>query len=119
VKKLPAVSMGAVIGFVSGLTGTGGGIFLSPLLLILAWAGPKIAAGISAPSIMVNSLVALVAGWSVTNALPPELPWLAISALCGGLLGTWAGLKWLKQRALLATLAIVMTLAALKLLLTA
>lgn len=119
VRKLPAVFMGAAIGFVSGLTGTGGGIFLSPLLLILAWAGPKTAAGISAPFIMVNSLVALVAGWSITKSLPPELPWLAISALCGALLGTWAGLQWLKQKALLITLALVMTLAAAKLLLTA
>ena len=119
VKKIPAVFMGAGIGFISGLTGTGGGIFLSPLLLILAWAGPKTTAGISAPFIMVNSLVALVAGWHITKALPPELPWLAISALCGALLGTWAGLQWLKQKALLITLAMVMTLAAAKLLLTA
>jgi uncharacterized membrane protein YfcA len=119
VKKLPAMLMGAGIGFVSGLTGTGGGIFLSPLLLILAWAGPKTTAGISAPFIMVNSVVALAAGWHVTKALPAELPWLALSALCGALLGTWAGLQWLKQKALLITLAVVMTLAAAKLLLTA
>jgi uncharacterized protein len=119
VKKFPAVFIGAAIGFISGLTGTGGGIFLSPVLLILGWAGPKTAAGISAPFIMVNSVVALVAGWHITKALPPELPWLAISALAGGLLGTWAGLQWLKQKALLITLAAVMTLAAVKLLLTA
>jgi uncharacterized protein len=119
VKKLPAVFLGAGIGFVSGLTGTGGGIFLSPLLLMLAWAGPKTTAGISAPFIMVNSLVALVAGWHVTKSLPAELPWLAISALAGAVIGTWAGLRWLKQKALLITLALVMTLAAAKLLLTA
>jgi uncharacterized protein len=119
VKKIPAIAIGAVIGFISGLTGTGGGVFLSPLLLLLAWAGPKTTAGISAPFIMVNSVVALAAGWSLTKALPPELPWLAISALGGALLGTWAGLQWLKQQALLITLAVVMTLAAVKLLLTA
>lgn len=119
VKKIPAVFMGAGIGFISGLTGTGGGVFLSPLLLILAWAGPKTTAGISAPFIMVNSVVALAAGWHITKTLPPELPWLAISAVGGALLGTWAGLQWLQQKALLITLAVVMTLAAAKLLLTA
>lgn len=119
VKKLPAVFCGAGIGFISGLTGTGGGIFLSPLLLLLAWAGPKTTAGISAPFIMVNSIVALVAGWHVTKSLPAELPWLALSALAGALVGTWAGLRWLKQKALLVTLAVVMTLAAIKLLFTA
>lgn len=119
VKVVPAIFMGAAIGFISGFTGTGGGIFLSPLLLILAWAGTKTTAGISAPFIMVNSIVALVAGWHVTKALPPELPWLAISALGGALVGTWLGLQFLRQKALLVTLAVVMTLAALKLLLTA
>jgi len=116
VKRLPAVALGAAIGFISGLSGTGGGIFLSPLLLLLAWAGPKTTAGISAPFILVNSSVALVAGWHVTRALPAELPWLAISAIAGALLGTWAGLQWLNQRALLTTLAAVMSIAALKLL---
>ena len=119
VKKIPAIFIGAAIGFVSGLTGTGGGTFLSPILLMLAWAGPKTTAGISAPFIMVNSLAALLSGWHITKVLPPELPWLAISALCGALLGTWAGLQWLQQKALLITLAVVMTLAAAKLLLTA
>lgn len=119
VKPLPAIAMGAGIGFVSGLTGTGGGIFLSPLLLLLSWAGPKTTAGISAPFIMVNSIVALAAGWHATKALPSELPWLALAALAGALIGTWAGLRWLKQKALLITLALVMTLAAAKLLLTA
>ena len=50
VKRTLAVPMGAVIGLVSGLTGTGGGIFLSPLILLLGWAGPKTTAGIISPS---------------------------------------------------------------------
>jgi len=119
VRKVPAVFVGAVLGFLSGLIGVGGGIFLSPILLILGWAGPKTTAGISAPFILVNSAVALVAGSLTVQSLPPELPAMVAAALAGALLGTWLGLKRLKQRGLLLTLAFVMSLAGLKLLLTA
>ena len=119
VRKLPAVVIGAVLGFLSGLIGVGGGIFLSPILLILGWAGAKTTAGISAPFILVNSAVALVAGSLTVQKLPAELPWLACAALAGAFLGTWLGLERFRQRGLLATLATVMSLAGAKLLLTA
>lgn len=119
VRKLPAVFMGCVMGFISGLTGVGGGVFLSPTLLVLNWAGPKTTAGISAPFILVNSTVALVAGTLTVQILPRELPLLAVFALGGAFLGTWLGLERLKQKGLLMTLAVVMSLAGLKLMLTA
>jgi uncharacterized membrane protein YfcA len=119
VKKIPAVFMGCAIGFVSGLIGVGGGIFLSPILLMLGWAGPKTTAGISAPFILVNSTVALIAGSLTVQSLPGELPLLALAALAGAFLGTWLGLARFKQRALLTTLATVMSLAGVKLLLAA
>jgi len=119
VKKLPAVFIGAAVGLLSGLTGTGGGIFLSPTILFLGWAGPKTTAGISAPFILANSMVALAAGWGSVQSLPAELPVLAASALAGGFVGTWLGLERLRQRYLLLTLAVVMAIAAFKLLLTA
>ena len=119
VRKFPAVLIGCVIGFLSGLIGVGGGIFLSPILLILGWAGPKTTAGISAPFILVNSAVALAAGSLTVQKLPGELPLLAVAALAGAFLGTWLGLERFKQKGLLATLAIVMTLAGAKLLLAA
>jgi len=119
VRKIPAVFMGCVIGFLSGLIGVGGGIFLSPILLILSWAGPKTTAGISAPFILVNSAVALAAGSLTVQKLPGELPVLAAAALAGAFLGTWLGLERLKQKGLLTTLAVVMTLAGSKLILTA
>ena len=97
----------------------GGGIFLSPVLLILGWAGPKTTAGISAPFILVNSAVALIAGSLTVQKLPGELPLLAAAALSGAFLGTWLGLQRLKQKGLLVTLAVVMSLAAAKLFLTA
>jgi hypothetical protein len=119
VKRAPAVLMGAGIGLLSGLTGVGGGIFLSPILLVLGWAGPKTTAGISAPFILVNSLVALAAGSYAVGSLPAELPWLAAAALAGAPLGTWLGLVKLKQKGLLFVLAVVMALAGAKLLITA
>ena len=119
VRKIPAVFMGCAIGFLSGLIGVGGGIFLSPILLMLAWAGPKTTAGISAPFILVNSAVALAAGSLTVQQLPGELPLLAAAALAGAFLGTWLGLQWFRQKGLLTTLAVVMTLAGSKLLLTA
>jgi len=119
VKRIPAAFLGAIIGFVSGLIGVGGGIFLSPILLILGWAGLKTTAGISAPFILVNSAVALLAGSLTVQTLPRELPLLAGAAMLGAFLGTSLGLQYLKQSGLLLTLALVMTLAGLKLILTA
>jgi len=119
VRKIPAVFMGCAIGFLSGLIGVGGGIFLSPVLLMLGWAGPKTTAGISAPFIFVNSAVALAAGSLTVQKLPGELPLLAFAALAGAFLGTWLGLERFRSKGLLTTLAIVMTLAGSKLILTA
>jgi uncharacterized protein len=119
VRRPPAVFIGALIGLLSGLTGTGGGIFLSPTLLILGWAGPRTTAGIAAPFILVNSATALTAGAATVQSIPPEIPWLAATVLAGALLGTWLGIQRLQQRGLLLTLAIVMSLAGFKLLLTA
>ena len=119
VRKIPAAIMGCVIGFLSGLIGVGGGIFLSPIVLLLGWAGPRTTAGISAPFILVNSAVALVAGSLTVQELPGELPLLAVAALGGAFLGTWLGLERLKQKGLLVTLSFVMSLAGLKLILTA
>ncbi|HUF80268.1 MAG TPA: sulfite exporter TauE/SafE family protein [Burkholderiales bacterium] len=119
VMKFPAALIGCVIGFLSGLIGVGGGIFLSPILLLLGWAGPKTTAGISAPFILVNSAVALAAGSLTVQKLPSELPLLAAAALGGAFLGTWLGLERFKQRGLIVTLAAVMSLAGAKLMFTA
>jgi hypothetical protein len=116
VKRVPAVALGAVIGLLSGLTGVGGGIFLSPILLMLKWAGPRTTAGISAPFILVNSCIALAANAVSVQQVPSELPWLGTAALAGALVGTWLGLEKLNQKGLLQVLAIVMALAGTKLL---
>jgi uncharacterized membrane protein YfcA len=119
VRVAGAVAMGAVIGLLSGLTGTGGGIFLSPAILFLGWAGPRGTAGVAAPFILVNSGVALAAGSLRVQALPAELPALALAALGGALLGSWLALRRLSRRGLLVALAGVEMLASAKLFLAA
>lgn len=119
VRPLGAVGIGAAIGLLSGLTGTGGGIFLSPAILFLGWAGPKNTAGISAPFIMANSAAALTTTTWRLSSLPDELPLLMGAVVAGALLGTWLGIRKLSSKALLTALAVVMGLAAIKLLLIA
>ena len=112
-----AVSSGAAIGLLSGLTGTGGGIFLSPLLLLAGWAGPRGAAGLAAPFICMNSLAGLVGVQWTASSLPPAMPLLAATVLAGGWVGTALGLQRLPQRGLYWALAAVLLVAGGKLLL--
>jgi uncharacterized protein len=114
-----AVGSGAAIGLLSGLTGTGGGIFLSPLLLFAGWAGPRGAAGLAAPFICLNSLAGLIGVQWTANSLPAAMPLLGASVLAGGWLGTALGLQRLPTRGLLWALAAVLTVAGGKLLLPA
>lgn len=113
-----AVIAGAAIGLLSGLTGTGGGIFLSPLLLLLGWAGARQTAGMAAPFILVNSMSGLAGNILSLRALPEELPWFALAALCGALLGTQLVIRWLPVRLLQYLLGAVLLVAASKLVLT-
>jgi uncharacterized membrane protein YfcA len=113
-----AIAIGAVIGLLSGLTGTGGGIFLSPVVLLMRWAGPRQTAGISAPFILANSTVALLAGSATWADIPRELPVFLLAVLAGAGLGTWLGVRRLPPRVLLGLLAVVLLIAAGKLVLT-
>jgi uncharacterized protein len=110
---------GAGIGLLSGLTGTGGGIFLSPLLLALGWAGTRQSFGISAPFNLINSIAALAGNILILRSLPPELPYLFIAALLGGIVGTQIGLRLASAVALQRLLAATLLVAAVKLIVTA
>lgn len=110
-----SIAAGAAIGLLSGLTGTGGGIFLSPLILLAGWAGPRATAGISAPFIMVNSIAGLAGSTFAAHDIPESIFAYAACALAGAFVGTWLGIRKLAPRALIATLGVVMTLAGLKL----
>ena len=99
---LPGLAVGAGIGVLSGLTGTGGAIFLTPVLLFAHWMPTREASGTSVAFVWINSATALsglmLAGGSVPAALPA---WLVAVAL-GALLGTQLGLQWLPAKLLFA-----------------
>jgi hypothetical protein len=111
-----AISIGAVVGFVSGLTGVGGGVFLAPLLIALHWASPKQTAALSAPFILANSVVGL-AGAMYAEQTPAADTWVfALAALGGAMIGTIVGLRWWSQTMTRYVLAVILGAAGLQLL---
>jgi uncharacterized membrane protein YfcA len=86
-----ALLTGAVIGFFSGMIGIGGGIILSPLLLLTRWAGMKETAAVSAAFIFLNSLAGLSGHLTAGMELSPRiLLWIGV-VVAGGLAGAWSG----------------------------
>lgn len=112
-----ALITGAVIGVVSGMTGVGGGIFLSPLMLFLGWAETKETAAVSAVFIVVNSIAGLAGHVASVQLVPPEMPWMACAAVVGGLVGSHYGVRHLAPATLRRLLGIVLVVAAVKFLL--
>lgn len=112
-----ALPLGCVLGLLSGLTGVGGGIFLSPLLLLTGWADARTTAGVSAVFILVNSAAGLLGHVASVRMLPPGLPALAGTALAGGLLGSTLGSRRLPNSAIRRLLALVLVVAAVKMIL--
>lgn len=111
-----AIAAGAVLGLLSGLTGTGGGIFLTPLLIFTGWATARQAAGLSAVFIFANSVSGLLGNYSSFQFLPPQLPiWLTVVAI-GALIGSHYGANKLPSPMLKQALALVLVIASLKLL---
>jgi hypothetical protein len=110
-----AVFSGAVIGLLAGLTGTGGGIFLTPLLLAAGWAGTRFAAGTSAIFILANSIAGLAGNIASVGNVPSAIPlWLAAVAV-GGFIGSELGSRTLPAPWLRRGLALVLLVAGLKL----
>jgi hypothetical protein len=115
VPVVPGIAVGGVIGLLSGLVGTGGGIFLTPLILFVHWAGARTAAGISSAFILANSIAGLLGNVASVQALPAGLPiWLAAVA-AGGLIGAEMGARRLGTVGLRRALAVVLLVAGLKL----
>ncbi|WP_066651094.1 MULTISPECIES: sulfite exporter TauE/SafE family protein [Sphingomonas] len=109
-----AIAAGAGIGLLSGLTGTGGGIFLSPLLLFFAWTTPKQASGVAAVFILVNSIAGLAGNAASLQHLPPALPLYAGAVLVGAVIGTTLGIR-LPSALVVRSLAMVLMVAGAKL----
>jgi len=110
-----AMAIGAAMGLLAGLTGVGGGIFLSPLLLMLGWAGTKQTSAVAAPFILVNSIAGLAAGFVAKSAVLPSYAWvLAAAVLAGGWLGAEYGSRRFANPVVRRVLAIVLALAGAK-----
>src|SRR5213592_3861233 len=113
-----AVSVGAGLGFLAGLTGTGGGIFLTPLLLFFRWAHIRQAAAVSALFIWVNSIAGLFGYFTKVHSLSTLGLILAAAAIIGGITGSHLGSRRFAVRVISLTLATVLFIAGTKLLFT-
>ena len=114
-----ALPVGASIGFLSGIIGVGGGIFLSPLLILLKWADAKRTAAASAAFIWINSAAGLYGHLSRKSVDWSSLAWLVGAAFAGGLLGSWLGARHFRGLWLRRVLGLLLLVATVKLLRTA
>lgn len=111
-----SLGIGALIGFLSGLIGIGGGILLSPVLLLLKWADQKQTAAISALFIFINSASGLIGQWTKGIEINAGMYIMVSIAFAGGLCGAFLGSLRFDQKVLKYILAAVLMLAAFKLL---
>ena len=113
-----ALSAGAMLGFLAGLTGTGGGIFLTPLLLLMRWARTKTAAAVSAMFILVNSIAGLAGNIGSTRQFPTFALCFLGAVIVAGSAGSYLGSRAFSHTAIKRLLAVVLTIAGLKLIFT-
>ncbi len=111
------VASGAGIGLLAGLTGTGGGIFLTPLLVLAGWTGTRDAAGLSGAFILVNSVAGIAGLLTGGVALPSSLPVWIVAVVAGGAIGSWLGAARFSILGMRRVLAVVLVVAAAKLVL--
>jgi uncharacterized membrane protein YfcA len=113
-----AMGVGAGLGMLSGMTGTGGGIFLTPLLIFLRWARTKTASAVSALFILMNSISGLLGNISATQTFPRFGFSLLVAAGVGGAIGSYCGSRRLAPLVIKRLLAVVLIIAGLKLVFT-
>lgn len=113
-----ALLVGAAIGLLAGLTGTGGGIYLTPVLLMMHWSKTKTASAVSAVFILLNSVSGLAGLWSGGGAIRFDIWPSLISVFLGGSIGATLGSYRLPVRTVRFLLAMVLLVAATKLLFT-
>ena len=114
VNKALAISIGASVGLLSGITGTGGGIFLSPLIIWLGWVSVKQASGTVAAFIFVNSIAGLLGNFQSTQSLPSELPVFLVAVLLGAFIGTRFGISKFSSTGIKRALGFVLLIAGAK-----
>jgi uncharacterized membrane protein YfcA len=113
--KPVAIACGAVIGLLSGLTGTGGGIFLTPLMLFARWAYTKQVAAVSVLFILLNSIAGLIGFAAGGQPVPPVAGVLGAAAVAGGAVGSYLGSARFPVRTIQWLLAVVLLIAGTKL----
>ncbi len=113
-----AVGVGGAIGLLSGWTGTGGGIFLTPVMLLCKWARTKQVAAVSAAFILLNSVSGLAGHLSKGGGVPIMAWQLAGAAILGGLAGSYCGSRKWPVRTIQIVLSAVLVMGGVKLLLT-
>ena len=112
-----ALVLGAAIGLLSGLTGVGGGIFLSPLLVLTGWATVRQSAAPTAAFVLINSMSGLLGLLSRQPTLPDALPYWVAAVIIGGLIGATYGSRRLGNNAMRQALAVVLVIAGAKMIL--
>jgi uncharacterized membrane protein YfcA len=113
--RLTALIVGGLLGLLAGLTGTGGGIFLTPLMILMRWAPTKIASATSAVFILGNSIAGLLGTLSATKSFPALVLVLVVAALVGGSIGSYFGSRRFSPVIIKRLLAAVLIIAGLKL----
>lgn len=115
VNKYGAYVIGIFLGFFSGLIGIGGGIILSPIIILLKWGTVKQTAAVSAAFILVNSISGLLGQVSQGIQLAPEIGYMLLAAVFGGSIGSYMGSFKVSEKSLLYTLSVVLIFASVKL----
>lgn len=111
---VPGLSIGAVIGFLSGLIGVGGGVFLSPIMILLNWTTVKKASGVAALFILCNSITGLFGHLSKLQKLDGNIVYWGIAVILGGLIGSYLGTSKFSNKVILGVLALVLLTAGYK-----
>jgi len=112
-----ALPVGLIIGFLSGLTGVGGGIFLSPILIYRGWAETRVTSGVAAAFILVNSIAGFLGNIGGMAEIPPGISLWAIAVLVGGWIGASYGSSHAPTPVLRRILSAVLVIAGVKLIL--
>jgi uncharacterized membrane protein YfcA len=113
-----SLPIGAVLGLLAGLSGTGGGIFLSPFIILLHWEETRRTSGVVAAFIFLNSAAGLAGNAAAVGQLPSELPIFLAAVAAGAAIGTWLGVERLPRPWLLRALGLVEAIAGAKMLFT-
>lgn len=113
---IPALATGAIIGFISGTTGTGGGVFLAPVILAMNWGTARQTAATTAVYNLMNSAAALLGAYAWWDQIPSALPGWLIAVAVGGSLGAFIGSRYLPELWLRIILAVILLASGVRLL---